>query len=130
MLNLKERRQVLAFLRYSYCFNLCPTRVDTQTWKLRRGIGTKKTAWICYISYGSFLAHVSYKLLALAYSLFVLPSVPLHQILIHAVIAVVGVMNSFFYYAIHFNHADVNASFVRMTLTGDLTGGEYKDSGQ
>ena len=123
MLNLKERHKVLVFLRRSYRLILCPTQVDTQTWKLRPGMHSRRMAWIGYMNYGLYLAHALYKVLALVYSSLVLTGVPLYQLLIHAMLAAAGVMCAYFYQVMHLRSAHENASFVRMTLTGDLVGG-------
>ena len=127
MLNTKERHQVLRNLQYSYAFNLCPTQVDSDTWTLRPGAGSKRRAWVCYSYYGLFLAHICYKILALVYSLLVLrANIPLHQMLIHAILAAVSLEIAFFYQVLHLKYAHENATFVRMTLTGDLAGGKLR----
>ena len=122
MLNFEEREKILHFLRYCYRLNLCPTEVDTQAWKLRPGMRTRRKAFICSASYGFFLLHVLYKVLSLVHSVLILTGIPLPQILIHAMIAVVGLMAAFFHWVIHLKFAHVNTSFVRITLTGSLTG--------
>ena len=124
MLNFKERHRILLSLHYSHQLSLYPARIDTKTWKLHARSVSKWKARLCRLNYGSFLAHVLYKSLALVYSLLVLTGIPLHQILIHAVFVVFGLMIGYFHLVLHFQNGQENALFVRMTLTGDLAGGK------
>ena len=123
MLTVKERHEILLSLQHCHQLSLYPTQVCTLHWKLQPGADKRWKAWIFHLNYGLLVAHVLYKNLTLVYTLLVLSHIPLHQILIHAVLAAFGVMNSFFYYVLHYQYAHDNAAFVRMTLTGDLARG-------
>ena len=123
MLTLKERHRVLEFLHFFSILRILPIKVDLYTWELRAGKNTWWNAWICRLSYAMFLAHTLYKVLSLVYALFFPHGIFLHHIMIHGAMAATAVMVSYNYYALYIKHAEVNAGFVRMTLTGNITSG-------
>ena len=128
MLNLNERHRVLEFLHFFSILRILPIKVDLHTWELRPGKNKGQNAWICRLSYALFFAHTLYKILSLVYALFFSHGIFLHHIMIHGAMAATAVMVSYNYYALYIKQADVNAGFVRMTLTGDITsGGKMKN---
>ena len=126
MLNEKERRRVLKFLCYCSIFNLVRVQVDIGAWDLHAGAESKSNLWICYFSDGLFVCNALYKSFMLAHTMLFLQSdvVPLHQILIHVDLASFSLLICVYYYVLHLESAAVNTAFVRVTLTGNLVGGE------
>ena len=124
MLNFNERRQVLGFFRSCSILCLLPIRVDVGSWEVWAGTGTKWRAWICKGSYALFIAHTSYKVTTLLYTLIFCPHAPLHQMLIHGHVVGAAVMLVYWYYLLYIEHAHVNAAFVRLTLTADVVRGK------
>ena len=120
MLTLDERAQVVKVLHYFCSFHLFPVRVDTERWELCPGAGALWRTLACSISYGLFVANTSYKVGSLLYVLFLTEGTPLHQIMIHGILAVGFLMIAFWYYVLFIKHADVNAQFVRTTLTCEI----------
>lgn len=80
--------------------------------------------WICKVSYAIFTVHALYKLFRLVNIFLFLRGIPLHQTIIHAVLAADGVTFVFWHYWLYFKHADLNAAYVRMTLAGSISGGK------
>ena len=123
MLTLKERKRVLSFFHYCSIICVFPVRVQVQSWDIRSGKETKWQLWLCRGSYGLFIAHASYKFIRLIHAIFFCPQVPLPQMMIHGDLAFGSLTAVYWYYLQYIDHADVNAGFVRMTLTGNIGGG-------
>ena len=123
MLTKKERHGVLKDFKRACDTCLFPTEVHPESWEVRPRRDKECKMWICKLSYALFIAHALYKMFRLAHTILFLRDVPLHQVIIHAVLAVAGIMYIFWYYWLHYKYANVNSAYVRITLTGNATGG-------
>ena len=126
MLNSKERHRVLLFLRHCSILCLFPIEVDVRTWKVRHRADTTWKTWACKGSYVLFIAHSSYKATSLLHTLLFGYNVPLHQVLLHGVVASAAVMLAYWYYVLYIQCADVNAELVRTTLQDKIVGGKME----
>lgn len=121
MLSLQERHQVLLFLRHICRAKLLPAEVNSQGWELHPRFHTAvRSAWISKLFYALFVAQALYKNLSLVYVLLFAPGVPLHQIIIHAVLAAACGTFAYWYYVLYIEQADMHAGLVQMTLTGNI----------
>ena len=121
MLTLQERRQVLLFFRQFCRSKLLPADVDTEDWKLRQGFNTAlRTKWISKLFYALFAAHALYKIASFILVLLSANATPLHQMMIHAVLATAYGMFVYWYYVLYIQHGEVFAEFLRMTLAGKI----------
>ena len=80
----------------------------------------KEVILACSISYGLFVVNTGYKVGSLLYVLLSLRETPLHQIMIHGIVAVTFVVMAFWYYVIFVKHADVHSKVFGITLTGNV----------
>ena len=120
MLSLQERRQVLVFIGYSCKARLLPAQVSTQNWELRTHFHfAGQSGWIAKVSYALFLFQALYKILSLVYILIFIRGVPLHQIMIHTVLAIDYGTFSYWYYVLYIQHPDLYAQLLQITLTGN-----------
>ena len=126
MLTEKERHRVIVFLRYFSNVNFFPIQVDPQGWEIRSGCESKWKAWACKLAYAAFIIHVVHKSLSLVYVLLFLNDVPLHQILIHVIIAASSAFFVFWQYDLYWKNADVSTAFWKVSLTGKIVRGEEK----
>ena len=124
MLSLKERAQVLRICHYLYSFNFVPVQVDIKTWELHAGTEATWKSLVCLISYGLIIVNSFYKAASLLYVLFFSHETPLHQIMVHAVLAMVSVLVSGWYYDLYIRNVHTHATFLTMTLTGSISGGK------
>ena len=121
MLTLQERHQVLLFFRQFCRSKLLPADVDAEGWELRQGFNTAlRTKWISKLFCALFAAHASYKVASLVLVLLSANAAPLHQIIIHAVLATAFTAFVYWYYVLYIQHGEVFAEFLRMTLTGKI----------
>ena len=125
MLTLKERTQVLRVFRYFCSVNFVPVQVDIKSLELHAATATTWKALVYLISYGLIITNTVYKAMSLLYVLFFLRGTPVHQIMVHAVVAMVSVMVTGWCYALYIKHFHVNVNFLNMTLTGNVSGGDY-----
>ena len=123
MLSLKERQAVLKWFRRFCTVDLFPVQVDIKGWKVQPGCSTRARSWASKASYALYLAHSLYKVLSLVYTLLFLRGVPLHQMIIHGVMASAAVNYGLWYFILYVKYVDENAAVLRMTLTGAITGG-------
>ena len=124
MLPQKDRFSILQFLRYSSIGNFYPVDVNPKNWEVRPGRAEKWKEWLCYFFYTLDIAHAIFTSTRLIHVIVFLPEeVPLHQLVIHGELAgayvVAGV---YWYYELFIRNADVYAGFIRITLTGNLSG--------
>ena len=77
----------------------------------------------CCLYYALLVLNSMYNVLSVAFSLFFLQGIPLHQIMIHADIARIALLLVFWYYMIRIKYPDEYARFVQMTRTGNISGG-------
>ena len=121
MLNLRERRNVLAFFRYFCTASLCPVTVDTQTWEIRPGTSSWWKSVASALSYALFVAHTLFILARLLHVALFLPGiVPLHEKVLHIDVAGAAVLVTYWYYVLHIKHGSISAAVTTMTLTGKV----------
>ena len=120
MLTLEERFKILALIRHLGVINRYPVRVDLKTWEIRAGTSTNWTSWSCGVTFGLFIAHVSYKCLGLLHAALLVTNTPLHQVLIHAQVTAACVVYGVWYYILYMKHSDLNAHVTKLTLTGGV----------
>ena len=123
MLTARDRYSVLTSFRHVCNFNQFPMEVTPHIWDVRPGRDKKWKLWACKVSYALFVAHASYKFFRLLNIFFFLHGVPLHQVIIHGVLAADGITFVFWHYSLYYTNADLNAVYVRMTLAGNISGG-------
>ena len=123
MLSLKERQTVLATLRYFTMVHQFPAPVDVQGWTVRPGTGKKWKDWLSQGWFALFCLHGLYKILTLAQVFIFFVDTPLYQIILHAMLAAASMTFAFWYYIRYIEYLNDFASFVRITLTGNITGG-------
>ena len=98
-------------------------QVDVEGWKVRADTTTKLRSWASKAWYVSFVAHSFYKIVNFVYTLLFFHGIPLHQMVIHGVLASASAGFGFWYYILYVKYANENAALIRMTLTGTITGG-------
>ena len=126
MLTLQERHEVLKWYRHFSIINLFPMRVDFSGWNVWPGTTTKLRSWASKAWYAFYVAHALYKTLSLLCILLFVRGIPLHQMIIHGVLAGGTAVFGFWYYILYVKYPDVNAALIRMTLTGTITGGSTR----
>ena len=118
-----DRNRVLKDFQHMCSIYSFPLEVDPQAWSIRPTRDNKWKEWVCKVSYALYIAHVLYKIFRLINIFLFLRGTPLHQIIIHAVLAVSGIMFAFWHHWLYYKHVDVNAAYMTMTLTGNAAGG-------
>ena len=121
MLTLKERQEVLKWFRCFCTIGLLPMQVDVEGWKVRAD--TTTLSWASKAWYASFVAHSLYKILNFIYTLLFFHGIPLHQMIIHGVLASAAADFSLWYYILYVKYPNENAALIRMTLTRTITAG-------
>ena len=124
MLNLKEKREVFKWFRRFSTVDIFPEQVDVQAWKVWPSNSTKLRSWASKAWYSLFVVHSLFKVLGLLHALLFLRGVPLHQVIIHGVLASTAMDYVLWYYVLYIKYADENAALIRMTLTGIIGGGK------
>ena len=119
MLNKSERFKVLKFLRIQSIVGPLPIHVDLESWTVHAPSLIKK--YFCSVSYVLVLLHILYKNGSF-YAYFFVPHVQLHQLMIHAVLALSTVLCSVFFYVAYIKDPRLFAAFASLTLRGK-TGG-------
>ena len=131
MLNSRERWNFLELLHHICTLKLLPLDIRLKTWEIGPVVGNTLTAWTYKAAFASFLAHVSYQGVTFTHVLlFCRRTTPLYQSLIHAEFAIGSVMLAFWYYVLYIKYPSVNAALWRMTLTGDIAGGNTRAANQ
>ena len=121
MLTLQERRQSLLFLHYLCNAKLLPAEVNIQQLELHQVFHTAgRAGWISKVFYALFAANALYKNLSLVYLLLFTTGTPLHQIMIHAVLAVCCGIFVYWYFILYIQHPFVHARILHMTMTGNI----------
>ena len=121
MLTLQERHQALLFFRKFCTSKLLPADVDVDGWELRQSFKTPlRTKWIAKLFYAAFSVQALYKIASLVLVLLSSNTTPLHQIMIHAVLATAYGIFAYWYYVLYIQHGEVFAAFFQMTLTGKI----------
>ena len=100
--------------------------MDPQRSEIRPGYKSKRKAWACKLAYAVFIAHAFYKSLGLLYVLLFLNDVPLHQVLIHGILAAASCIWVFWQYDLYWKNADLSTAFWKVSMTGNVAGGEQK----
>ena len=121
MLSPQECQQVLVFLGYFCKARLLPAEVCTEHWELSQRFHTAgRSGLIPKIFYALFAVHGLYKVLSLVNVLLFATGIPLHEAMIHAVMAIDCVTFGYWYYVLYIKYAEVYAALLRMTLTRNL----------
>ena len=94
-----------------------------EDWTACPGTGKIWKEWMSIGWFALVILHCLYKNLRLLHVLIFVSGTPLHQIILHSVLAVDSMTVSVWYYIIYMEYADDFALFVRITLTGNVTGG-------
>ena len=116
MLSLQERYGVLKFFRFFCIWSLFPVQVDPKTRKISTATYSKRKAGICKASFVLYVLHSLYTILMLIYAIFDSERIPLHQIIIHGVLATASANYGYCYYVQYIRHADVTVGFRNLTL--------------
>ena len=124
MLTEGERHRILIALRYFSSVSVLPIQVDVQGREIRSGFKSRRKAWASKLAYAIFVAHALYKSLSLIYVLQFLPATPLHQILIHGIIAAGNSIFVLWQYDLYWKERDVSMAFWNVSLNGNVSGGE------
>ena len=75
------------------------------------------------LCFGVFGVHCLYKILGLLYAFaFAQDVVPLHQMIIHMILAGLAAMLLYYYYVLYIRYPGSFAAFARMTLSATTTG--------
>ena len=121
MLIAVERHQILLFLRCFCKARFLPADVDVQRWELRQFFHTgDRRGWICKAFYALFALRALYKNLSLIHVLLSPAPTPLHQIMVHAVLAAAYWTFVYWYYVLYIQQPDVYAALLHMTLTAKI----------
>ena len=126
MLTRADRYRILTSLRLVCNLNPFPLEVNLQSCNVISGRDRKWKVWLCKVTYALFIIHACYKVFRLAKVLLFLPTTPLHQVIIHGVLAAAGVIVGFWHYWLYYKCADVMAAYARITLSGNIAGGKGK----
>ena len=124
MLTAKERHQILILLGHFSRVNLFPIQVDAQSWEIGAGCKSKLKSWACGVAYALFIAHSLYKTVGLLYVFLFLRGIPLHQNIIHGVMAGGSVTFMLWQYFLYWKNAGVTALFVKISLSGVASNGK------
>ena len=127
MLTLKERHEVLKWYRHFSTINVFPMQVEVNGWKVWPGTTTKLRSWVSKAWYVLYVAHSLCKVLSLLCTLLFVRGIPLHQMIIHGVMAGATAVYGFWYYILYVKYPDVNAALIRMTLAGTIAGGSKRN---
>ena len=122
MLNQRERHHVLKFFRYFSKLGVFPLQVNVGCWEIHSGFKSTWKKLACRATLGMFLAQTLYKNLSLAHVVAFGRDIPLHQMIIHMIIAAASVLMAFWYYVLHVQYRGAYAAFARVTLTATVTG--------
>ena len=124
MLSPQERYNILRFLRFFCIIIPFPAQLSLKTWQIGHPGGcTKRKAWASKASYLLLILHVVYINLTLIHALFVLRTVPLYQLILHAVFASSTALYVFWYYILYVRHANATGEFRSLTLSMAIVGG-------
>ena len=126
MLTLGNRQRVLQIIRVCSNLNLFPTQVDLQTWTLVSASYTEKwKAIVSKLPYPLLVLGSIYKTLSLLYTLlFFLKDTRFYKLLIHAELAGSQWLVTFWYYILQIRYPAEYGQYVKMTLTGNISGGK------
>ena len=123
MLSVQERQRTLAFQRYLCTFKLLPGKVDVAESKWSPDPGNRLQSWLCQVSYLVFLLHSAYKILRLVHTMVFLAGTPLHEMVLHGIVASSSAVFAFWYYVLYIKYPEAFAGFLGMTLTGNISRG-------
>ena len=124
MLNKIERLTVFQVLRLYSIVGLLPTQADLFSARLYAPSIKKKC--LSALGYGLFVLHALYKNGGLVYAYLCVPNVQLHQLVIHAIMAMASATIVFWYYSVYVQNPALFFGFVNITLLG-TTGGLLAD---
>ena len=110
-------------IRICSIVGLLPTEVDLASRRLN--VPSKKNKRISDLFYGLFILHTFYKCGSLAYVYFFVPNVQLHQLVIHAILAMGSAMTVCWYYSSYVWDQALFFAYVTNTLLG-YTGGSTR----
>ena len=131
MLSLQERYNILRLLRFFCIIIPFPAQLNVETWQIRHTGGfTKRKAWASKASCLLFILHAVYINLTLIHALFALRTVPLYQLILHAVFASASALYVFWYYILYVRHGNVTAEFRSLTLSMAIVGGMNAKTGK
>lgn len=120
MLNLQEREKVLESIIIA-C-NLAPLPLQVNLGSRELEPASKRKKCICTVSYNLFVLHALYKACGLAYSILFESNVQLHQLVIHAIVALASILFALWYYMVYVSCPALFATFIKMTLVGNIGG--------
>ena len=120
MLNRAERYRTLKSYRILSIVGFQLVEVDLTNSKLTAS--TKRKRWICFLFLGILVFQMLYKNGSLAYAYLFDPNVQLHQLVVHAVLAMAAVMTIYFYAVVYISDYDLFALYVNVTLLGNVGG--------
>ena len=128
MLTLQERHEAVMFIRQFCTKKLLPADVDVDGWELRQRFKTPlRTKWNTKLFYAAFSVQGLYKIASLVLVMLSSNTTPLHQIIIHAVLAMAYGIFVYSYYVLYIQHGEVFTAFFQMTLTGKIGRGNATD---
>ena len=119
MLNKGEKFEFLRLFRFWCKVGLLPVQVNLSTWEIRPH-ANKLTIWICHLWYYLFVLNSLYKAVALVYWLKV--GIPLHQAIVHGVLAAGFFVCIYSYYVMFIKYRRLFGVYLSMTLTGNEIG--------
>ena len=98
-----------------------PLEVKLDTWEINPGVQQSWKKLACRVSAGIFFAHTLYKNLSLLCALVFAWHTPLHQMVIHIILAATSAMYSFWYYILYIRYPGTFATYATMTLRATVT---------
>ena len=113
------------FLGYFCKAGLLPLQVNVDSWEIRPEAKSLWKKWTCHVSFGVLLLNTLYKNGSLVYEFVFAQDTPLHQTVIHMVLAGASAMMSFSYYIQHVRFPGTFVKFAGMTLKANVTGSKH-----
>ena len=104
-------------------WNCFPVQVDVAEWRVGPGTGKMWKDWMSQGWFAFFTLHALYKLWTLLLVLLSDHATPLYQIILHAVLVGCSMTDVFWYYLLFIKYGHDFATFVSITLAGNITGG-------
>ena len=130
MLTVEERHRVLICISYIFSICLLPGRVKVQTWEFNPRCASKLKSRACKTSYFLFIAHALYKIgRLLSEYLFLNNIIPLHQVIIHLIVAAATALMVYWYYFLFVKYPDVCLGLMKMTFSGSFSQSKHGTTG-
>ena len=124
MLNKAERFKILKFIGNCCNIGYLPAVVNLSSWHLQHST-TGRRKWPSLTFFGISVLHCLYKIAMLIGVYFTQKQTPLHELIIHAMVALGPPFVFFWYYLLFIKYPGAFSCFFHLTLTGNIGGNSF-----